>query len=97
MTDDNKKLLDSFETQLRHFIYLQNELKRENEQLRQQLQATQEAYEQSIADYKELERNYTDLKTAATISLNGSDVKETKLRLSQLVREVDKCIALLNE
>ena len=30
-------------------------------------------------------------------SLNGSDVKETKLRLSKLVREVDKCIALLNE
>ena len=36
-------------------------------------------------------------KTATTISLNGSDVKETKLRLSKLVREVDKCIALLNE
>ena len=41
--------------------------------------------------------NYTNLKTATTISLNGSDVKETKLRLSKLVREVDKCIALLNE
>ncbi|CCY57057.1 putative uncharacterized protein [Bacteroides eggerthii CAG:109] len=49
------------------------------------------------ADYKELEINYTNLKTATTISLNGSDVKETKLRLSKLVREVDKCIALLNE
>ena len=49
------------------------------------------------ADYKELENNYTNLKTATTISLNGSDVKETKLRLSKLVREVDKCIALLNE
>ncbi len=40
---------------------------------------------------------YTNLKTATAISLNGSDVKETKLRLSKLVREVDKCIALLNE
>ena len=43
------------------------------------------------------ETSYTNLKTATTISLNGSDVKETKLRLSKLVREVDKCIALLNE
>lgn len=49
------------------------------------------------AQYDELEVNYTNLKTATTISLNGSDVKETKLRLSKLVREVDKCIALLNE
>ena len=31
------------------------------------------------------------------ILTSGSDVKETKLRLSKLVREVDKCIALLNE
>ena len=49
------------------------------------------------AEYQEREFNYTNLKTATAISLNGSDVKETKLRLSKLVREVDKCIALLNE
>ncbi len=54
-------------------------------------------YEKVQADYKELWRLTTNLKTATTISLNGSDVKETKLRLSKLVREVDKCIALLNE
>ncbi|GAE85321.1 hypothetical protein JCM10512_3741 [Bacteroides reticulotermitis JCM 10512] len=49
------------------------------------------------AEFKNLETNYTNLKTATAISLNGSDVKETKLRLSKLVREVDKCIALLSE
>ena len=49
------------------------------------------------AQYDELEVSYTNLKTATAISLNGSDVKETKLRLSKLVREVDKCIAWLNE
>lgn len=97
MTDEEKKLLNSFETQLRHFIYIYDELKRDNEKLRQMLQSKEEAYQKSIADYKELEKNYINLKNATTISLNGSDVKETKLRLSQLVREVDKCIALLNE
>ena len=49
------------------------------------------------ADYDELNRRYNDLKTATAISLDGSDVKETKQRLTKLVREVDKCIALLNE
>ena len=42
-------------------------------------------------------RRYNDLKTATAISLDGSDVKGTKQRLTKLVREVDKCIALLNE
>ena len=97
MTDEEKKLLSTFEARLRHLIDLHDELKRENAELKQLLQAKEEECGKVRADYKELENNYTNLKTATTISLNGSDVKETKLRLSKLVREVDKCIALLNE
>lgn len=97
MTDEEKKQLSTFEARLRHLIYLHDELKRENTDLKQLLTAKQEECEQVRADYEALDTDYTNLKTAMTISLNGSDVKETKLRLSKLVREVDKCIALLNE
>ena len=97
MTEEEKKLLSTFEARLRHLIYLHDELKRENAELKQQLEAKDEECQKIQADYQELEQHYTDLKNATTISLNGSDVKETKLRLSKLVREVDKCIALLNE
>ena len=97
MTEEEKKLLNSFETQLRHLIYLHDELKRENAELKKLLDNEKLKNEKVQAQYDELEVNYTNLKTATTISLNGSDVKETKLRLSKLVREVDKCIALLNE
>ena len=97
MTEEEKKLLSTFETQLRHLMYLHDELKRENAGLRKLLENEKLKYEKVQAQYDELEVNYTNLKTATAISLNGSDVKETKLRLSKLVREVDKCIALLNE
>ncbi len=97
MTDDEKKLLSDFETRLRHLIHLHDELKRENAELKQLLRSKEETHEKLQADYQSLKASYTNLKTATTISLNGSDVKETKLRLSKLVREVDKCIALLNE
>ncbi len=97
MTDEEKKLLSTFETRLRHLIYLHDELKRENGELRRLLAAQKEENIRQQTAHQVLKQNYTDLKTAATISLNGSDVKETKLRLSKLVREVDKCIALLNE
>ena len=97
MTDEEKKLLSTFEARLRHLIYLHDELKRENAELKQLLEDEKSELEKARAEYKALESSYTDLKTATTISLNGSDVKETKLRLSKLVREVDKCIALLNE
>ena len=97
MTEEEKKLLNSFETQLRHLIYLHYELKRENAELKKLLENEKLKNEKVQAQYDELEVSYTNLKTATAISLNGSDVKETKLRLSKLVREVDKCIALLNE
>ncbi|NCC09133.1 MAG: hypothetical protein EOM31_01265 [Bacteroidia bacterium] len=97
MTEEEKQLLSTFEARLRHLIYLHDELKRENEKLTQLLNAEKENNSKLKADYLTLEANYANLKTATTISLNDSDVKETKLRLSKLVREVDKCIALLNE
>jgi len=34
---------------------------------------------------------------ARVFSTNEEEMKNVKLRLSRLVREVDKCIALLNE
>lgn len=97
LKEEEKKLLSTFETQLRHLMYLHDELKRENAGLRKLLENEKLKNEKVQAQYDELEVNYTNLKTATAISLNGSDVKETKLRLSKLVREVDKCIALLNE
>ncbi len=97
MTDEEKKLLSTFEARLRHLIFLHDELKRENSELKQLLIGKEAEYETLQANYDSLKKNYTDLKTATTISLNGSDVKETQQRLSKLVREVDKCIALLNE
>ena len=85
MTEEDKKLLNTFEARLRHFMYLHDELK-ENEEVRR--------LENSR---KELEVRYTNLKMARTISIHDKDINDTKQRLSRLVREVDKCIALLNE
>ncbi len=95
MTDEEKKLLSTFETQLRHLIYLHKELKEEKASLEKQLQDEKLRNEKIQAQYDELNKRYTHMKTAAAISLRGSDVRETKLRVSKLVREVDKCITLL--
>ena len=40
---------------------------------------------------------YANLKSARIISINDNELKDTRQRLMKLVREVDKCIALLNE
>lgn len=96
MTDEEKKLLSTFEARLRQLLFLHEQQKEENSNLKQQLEEKDKALEKAQAEYEELQRHYTNLKDATTISLNGGDVKETRQRLSKLVREVDKCIALLN-
>lgn len=97
MTDEEKRLLSAFETRLRHLLYLHEEQQRKLDELQGRLAETETRLEELQNAHNELQQRYNDLKSAMTISLNDSDVKETKLRLSQLVREVDKCIALLNE
>lgn len=96
MTDEEKKLLSTFEARLRHLIYLHDELKREYADLQRQAGEKEDECRRIQADYDELQKRYTDLKAATAISIDGSDVRETRLRLSRLVREVDKCISLLN-
>lgn len=97
MTEEDKKLLGTFEARLRHFMYLHDELKHENAKLKQLLAEKDEEVKRLDNSRKELEAMYTNLKMVRTISIRDKDINDTKLRLSRLVREVDKCIALLNE
>ena len=97
MTEEGDNLLNDIETRLGHLAYLQKELRRENEQLKDALNAKERELEQVHEEYKALQANYTNLKQARIIAARDSEVADTKQRLSKLVREVDKCIALLNE
>ena len=97
MTEEDRKLISSFEGKLRHFMFLHEELKQENANLKQLLMQKEKEILTLEQSQRDLEAQYTDLKMARTLSLYDKDIKETKQRLSGLVREIDKCIALLNE
>jgi FtsZ-binding cell division protein ZapB len=45
----------------------------------------------------DLDKKYENIKIAKVLSsVPGEDVHETKLQVNRIVREIDKCIALLN-
>lgn len=71
-------------------MFLHDELKQENSRLKQLLDEKEESL-------NELEAKYAKLKAARMISIRDKDINDTRQRLSRLVREVDRCIALLNE
>lgn len=78
-------------------MFLYEERGREIARLQKILFEREEKIKQMELSSQKLEAMYTDLKTARTLSLYDKDIKDTKQKLSGLVREIDKCIALLNE
>lgn len=97
MTEGEKKLINTFEARIRHFIYLHEELRKENDDLRLSLLAKDEEIDKISKSLKELQTNYANLKIAKALNAeSGGDTAKTKQRLSNIVREIDKCIALLN-
>lgn len=97
MTEEDKRILNTFEGRLRNLLFLFEEQKKEIASLRHLLEEKEAAIARMESDRKELESRYANLKMARIISINDTELNDTKKRLTRLVREVEKCIALLNE
>jgi hypothetical protein len=97
MTDEQQKLLTNFETRVRQLMLLCESLRGEKTELEKVLESKEIALKGVKEDIRNLTIRYDNLKLAKMISSGESDVKGAQQRLSRLVREIDKCIALVNE
>ena len=64
-------------------------LVKENHELKEKVKFT----EQSLNDFK---TKYDKLKIAKTLVASNNDLHDARLRVNKMVREIDRCIALLN-
>lgn len=96
MTGVDGVVIENFESKLNRLMDAYTRLSAENAALREQL--TQQSVElvKVREQYDELTASYTNLKLAKIISVSDSEKGDTQQRLLKLVREVDRCIALLN-
>ena len=95
MSDDNNKLLVDLEVRIKQVMFLCDSLKDENERLKAEVRTRQKQLDETVKDLQQLKTRYDGLKIARTITAASVDVDTAKLKLSKLVREVDKCINLL--
>ncbi len=66
-----------------------DELEKENEDLKKSLH-------ESEMNLKELEKKYERSKLSGALMGEGENAQEAKRKINELVREIDKCVALLN-
>lgn len=73
------------------------EQKKQNNALREKNLELTERVAQLENTIEELNKKYENLKIAKVLSsIPGEDVHDTKIQVNRIVREIDKCIALLN-
>ena len=96
MTAQEEQALHHFETRVRQLILSYQELAQDNQRLQQALVEKQQALDEALAQNQQLNMDYNNLKLARMMTVSGEDLQSAKNRLSKLIREVDKCIALLN-
>ena len=95
MTEDHKRLLAVFEVRVRDLMALCDQQKRRIDELTAALSLKDEELRQDMIEG--LNAKCDNMLTARIVSTNEEEMKNARMRLSKLVREVDKCIALLNE
>ena len=71
---------------------MQDELGRKDSEI----EAYRERLDNSNNKIKELEEKIDKLQLAGAFEASAVDVKEARQNISRLVREIDKCISLLN-
>ena len=93
----NEKILATFETRLRQMILGFQELKEENQKLCELVSKNEQDLSQLRAKLEQQQSDYQSLKMAKMIEISDADLGGAKERLSKLIRDVNKCIAILSD
>ncbi len=93
----NDKVLKDFETRVRQMLLRFQQLKKENEELYSIVEKNERDVQQLQDKLEQKGRDYDSLKMAKMIAITNGDLEGAKNRLSKLIKDVNKCIAILGE
>ena len=96
MTQTEKDIA-SFQTRVRQMILRFKELKQETADLRAVIEKKELDIRQLQAKISQQEHDYQSLKMARMMEITDGDLQGAKDRVARLIREVNKCIAVLSD
>ena len=96
MTTEARQSMKSFEAKVRQVIAQYRVLKQENADLYTELESKEEEIKKLKAELTQSKNDYNNLKLAKMIEISDADIKESKMKITQMVREINKCISMLS-
>ena len=98
MAETNTFKTDELKQKVQHVISLYNNIKNEKEALVNEKIHLLQTIEEQKLKINEIDENYKTLQIAKAVSSKDETESEfAKKRIDSIVREIDKCIALLNK
>ena len=95
--NSNEKVLTNFETRDRQLILRFQELKKENQELYAMVEKTEQEMKNLQAKLTQQENDYNALKMAKMMTITDGDLEAAKARVQKMIREVNKCIAIMSD
>lgn len=95
--NQNEKTLTTFETRVRQMLLRFQELRKENEELFALVEKNEKDIKDLQSRLDQTEKDYNSLKMAKMMEITDGDLEGAKARLSKLIRDVNKCIAVLSD
>ena len=93
----SEKTLADFQTRVRQMILQYQELKNENGRLQALVGEQATEIEELKARVTQADNDYNSLKMARMLEITDGNLDEAKERLSRMIRQVNKCIAILSD
>ena len=84
------------QSRIRQFVEMYEKEKTVNGLLSKEKAGLREKIRLEQDRIKDLEEKYNKLKISKALVASGEDVHDAKLKVNKMVREIDRCIALLN-
>ena len=91
------KTINQFATRVRQMILQYQSVTKQNEDLCRQVAEQQERIAKLEAQLQQQRNDYESLKLARRVEVTEDDMQSAQKRLAKLIRDVDKCITLVNE
>jgi len=96
MSASDPDTFDQLQVRIRKVVELYQKERTENEQLKKKSIELEERLKLDDNRLNDLEEKYDKLKISKALIASSNDVHDAKLKVNRMVREIDKCIALLN-
>ncbi|MCL2502882.1 MAG: hypothetical protein FWE30_07670 [Bacteroidales bacterium] len=88
--------IDRLKKQIGNLISQYECIKADNERMALELSTSKTQLNEYTTTIHELEQKVNTLQLAEAFKASGTDAQEAKQKVTKLIKEIDKCIALLN-